>query len=47
MEERKFSPEQSLALIQSMIDKAKNTAADDSFYFLLWGLTPQVPCNMF
>src|SRR5262249_20862092 len=24
-------------LIQSMIDKAKNTAANDSFYFLLWG----------
>ena len=37
MEDEKFSPEKSLALIQSMIDKAKNSAADDSFYFLLWG----------
>ena len=37
MEEEKFSPEDSFRLIQSMIDKAKNTVADDSFYFLLWG----------
>jgi hypothetical protein len=37
MEEEKFSPEDSLQLIQSMIDKAKNTVADNSFYFLLWG----------
>lgn len=37
MEEEKFSAEESLQLIQSMIDKTKNTVADDSFYFLLWG----------
>src|SRR5215467_9817609 len=37
MEEEKFSPEESLRLIQSMIDKTKTAAADDSFYFLLWG----------
>jgi hypothetical protein len=37
MEEEKYSPQDSLRLIQSMIDKAKNTVADDSFYFLLWG----------
>ncbi len=37
MEDEKFSPGESLKLIQSMIDKAKDTVADDSFYFLLWG----------
>jgi hypothetical protein len=37
MEEQKISPEESLHLIQSMIDKVKNTASGDSFYFLLWG----------
>ena len=37
MQEENFSPQDSLQLIQSMIDKAKNTVADDSFYFLLWG----------
>lgn len=33
----KFSAEQSLQVIQSMIDKAKNDVASNSFYFLLWG----------
>ena len=37
MQEENLSPQDSLRLIQSMIDKAKNTVADDSFYFLLWG----------
>ncbi len=37
MEEEKFLPEDSLQLIQTMIDKVKNTVADRSFYFLLWG----------
>ena len=37
MENDQLSPENSLALIQSMINKAKNTVAGDSFYFLLWG----------
>ena len=37
MEEENISPEESLHLIQSMIDKVKNSAAGDSFYFLLWG----------
>ena len=35
--EEELSPESSLRLIHQMIDKAKNTVADDSFYFLLWG----------
>jgi hypothetical protein len=37
MEDEKLLPEDSLQLIQTMIDKVKNTVADRSFYFLLWG----------
>jgi len=32
-----FSPEESLQIIQTMINQAKNSVADKSFYFLLWG----------
>lgn len=32
-----FSPEESLKVIQTMIDQTKNSVADNSFYFLLWG----------
>jgi hypothetical protein len=34
---QKFSAEQSLHLIQSMIQKAKQDVANNSFYLLLWG----------
>ena len=34
---QKFSAEQSLHLIQSMIEKAKQEVANNSFYLLLWG----------
>ncbi len=37
MQEENFSPEESLLVIQSMIDKTKASVADRSFYFLLWG----------
>jgi hypothetical protein len=37
MDKEVISPEESLRVIQSMIDKAKNSVADKSFYFLLWG----------
>ncbi len=37
MEEREFSPEDSIALIQSMIDKTKTKISHNSFYFILWG----------
>jgi hypothetical protein len=37
MDKEIFSPQESLQVIQSMIDKAKNSVADKSFYFLLWG----------
>src|SRR5580698_717548 len=32
-----LTPEESLQVIQTMIEKAKTTVADNSFYFLLWG----------
>src|SRR4051812_30178874 len=35
--EENFTPQESLALIQSMISKAKTSIASDRFYFLLWG----------
>ncbi len=37
MEERELNPAQSLDLIQSMINTAKNKLADDGFFFILWG----------
>lgn len=33
----KFSPTESLVIIESMINKAKNNFSDDSFLYLLWG----------
>ncbi len=35
--ETEFSPQESLQVIQTMINKTKDAVADDSFYFLLWG----------
>jgi hypothetical protein len=37
MNEENFSAEQSLKVIQSMIEKVKLDVAKNSFYFLLWG----------
>lgn len=37
MAEEKFSPEQSLQLIQSMISKTRQNMSDNSIYFLIWG----------
>jgi hypothetical protein len=36
-EHQNFSAEQSLQVIRSMIEKAKQDVASNSFYFLLWG----------
>lgn len=35
--EENFSPQQSLQLIQAMVDKAKENISVNRFYFLLWG----------
>lgn len=37
MKEEKFSAEDSLRLIQSMIEKAKEDFSRNSFFYLLWG----------
>ena len=35
--ENNLTPEQSLALIDNMINKAKNKLADDGFLLIFWG----------
>jgi hypothetical protein len=42
--EKEFTPRDSLQVIQSMIDNAKNSVADKSFYFLLWGWLIFIGC---
>ena len=37
MNEEKFSPEQSLSVIHSMIEKAKNQFSENGHLYLLWG----------
>ena len=44
MTEEKFSPQESLRLIQSMIDKTKQDISDNSIYFLVWGWITFVAC---
>lgn len=39
-----LSPQQSIDLIQSMISKTKNAAADSSVFFLLWGWVVFIAC---
>ena len=45
MTEENFSPEQSLQLIRSMIDKTKQSISDDSMYFLVWGWITFIACT--
>lgn len=45
MQEEKFSPEQSLQLIQSMISKTKQDMSDNSIYFLVWGWLTFFACT--
>ncbi|MBL7931105.1 MAG: hypothetical protein JNL60_04365, partial [Bacteroidia bacterium] len=35
--EKEMSPVEGFAIIDSMINTAKNKLADDGFYFILWG----------
>ena len=42
--EKDLSPQESLRIIQSMINKTKDTVAADSFYFLLWGWLTFICC---
>lgn len=44
MEDENFSPQQSLQVIQSMIDKTKAGLSENSIYFLLWGWLVFIGC---
>ena len=37
MQEQEFSPQQSLNLIESMINKARNRFSENGHLYLLWG----------
>jgi len=45
MAEETFSPQQSLQVIRSMIDKTKQEMSDNSLYFLVWGWITFVCCT--
>ncbi len=45
MQQEKFSPEQSLQLIQTMISKTKQDMSDNSIYFLVWGWITFIGCT--
>ncbi len=42
--EKELSPQESLDLIKTMINKTKDSVGDDSFYFLLWGWLVFICC---
>ena len=44
MSEEKFSAEESLRLIRSMISKTKQNMSDNSIYFMVWGWLTFVAC---
>jgi NADH:ubiquinone oxidoreductase subunit 6 (subunit J) len=44
MTDEKISPEESLQLIRSMIDKTKQDISDNSIYFLVWGWITFIAC---
>ena len=46
MTEENFSPQESLRLIQSMIEKTKENISGNSFYFLLWGWLVFAACTV-
>ncbi|HET6995612.1 MAG TPA: hypothetical protein VFI06_11555 [Chitinophagaceae bacterium] len=45
MTEENFTPQESLSLIQSMIDKTKKDLSDDSIYYLVWGWITFIACT--
>ena len=42
--EKELTPQESLSIIRSMIDKAKHTLGDSSHYFLMWGYAVLIGC---
>ena len=45
MTDEKFTPQESLSLIQSMIDKTKQNMSDKSVYYLVWGWITFIACT--
>ena len=45
MTEEEFTPQESLSLIQSMINKTKQNMSDKSIYFLVWGWITFIACT--
>jgi len=45
MTEENFSPQDSLRLIQSMIDRTQRSISDKSIYFLVWGWITFIACT--
>ena len=44
LEKENFSPQESLLIIQSMIDKTKDELGENRIYFLLWGWLVFIGC---
>src|SRR5687767_11064833 len=44
MTDQKFSPDESLQLIRSMIEKTKDDISGNSIYFLMWGWAVFLAC---
>ena len=45
MTEEKFTPQESISLIQAMISKTKQRMSDDSIYYLVWGWITFTACT--
>jgi hypothetical protein len=45
MTDEKFTPQESLSLIQSMINKTKQNMSDNSVYYLVWGWITFIACT--
>jgi hypothetical protein len=45
MTEENFTPQESISLIQSMINKTKKDLSDSSIYFLVWGWITLIACT--
>ena len=45
MKEEQFSPQDSIRLIQSMLEKSKQDISGNDVYFLLWGWTTFAACT--
>jgi len=46
MTEEKFTPQESISLIQSMIEKTKQNLSDKSIYYLVWGWITFIACTL-